>query len=300
MSYLSKNNSYRILNVNSLPVNGEERVIYKLSGSSVMNVWNTKTSTYNTPSLVSDFNYDYYFNKANVTGSNYSGSVRQVVIVNDETNSNTTSLYTFNGSDLIQVPQSILDRIVALEYVPLTINSFTNNVNNVEKGTTVTSITFSHSFNKTPSTSSIDNSIGNISGSSTTRAVNLTTNITYTLTASDGQTTRTSTTSVNFLNKVYYGTSANTTLNSSQVLALSNNVLSSTKNRTITLNGNGQYIYYCYPASMGDAIFNINGLTATLIKATLSVTNSLGDVTSYNIYRTSNIQNATGITITIS
>lgn len=300
MSYLPKNNSYRILNVNSLPINGEERVIYKLSGSSVMNVWNTKTSTYNTPNLVSDFNYDYYFNKANVTGSNYSGSVRQVVIVNDETNSNTTSLYTFNGSDLIQVPQSILDRIVALEYVPLSINSFTNNVNNVEKGTTVTSITFSHSFNKTPSTSSIDNSIGNVSGSSTTKTVNLTTNTTYTLTANDGQTTKTATSSVTFLNKVYYGTSANTSLNNNQVLALSNNLLTSTKNRTISIDGGGNYIYYCYPASMGDATFSINGLTVTLIKSTLTVTNLLGDVTSYNIYRTSNVQNATGITIIIS
>ena len=131
MSYLSKNNSYRISSVNSLPITGEERVIYKLSGSSVINVWD-------------------------------SGSVRQVVVVQDETNSNTTSFYTFDGSNLIQSPQSVLDRLTALEYVPLSISTFTNNVNNVEKGSTVTSITFNYSYNKTPTTSSINNSIGNV------------------------------------------------------------------------------------------------------------------------------------------
>lgn len=300
MSYLSKNNSYRISSVNSLPITGEERVIYKLSGSSVINVWDSKSSIYINPNYVSDFNYDYYFTKANITGSIYSGSVRQVVVVQDETNSNTTSFYTFDGSNLIQSPQSVLDRLTALEYVPLSISTFTNNVNNVEKGSTVTSITFNYSYNKTPTTSSINNSIGNISGSSTTKTVSLTTNTTYTLTASDGQTTKTATTSVTFLNKVYYGTSSNTSLDNSQVLTLSNNILTSTKNRTITLDGGGNYIYYCYPTSMGDATFNINGLTVTLIKSTLTVTNALGDVTSYNIYRTSNVQNATGISIIIS
>jgi len=300
MSYLSKNNSYRISSVNSLPITGDEKVIYKLSGSSIMNVWDSKSSTYINPTYVSDFNYDYYFTKANVTGSIYSGSIRQVVIVKDETNSNATSFYTFDGSNLIQSPQSILDRLASLEYIPLSISTFTNNVNNVEKGSTVTSITFNYSYNKTPTSSSIDNSIGNVSGSSVTKTVSLTTNTTYTLTASDGQTTKTATTSVAFLNKVYYGTSANTTLNNSQVLALASNVLTSTKNRTISIDGGGNYIYYCYPSSMGDATFNINGLTVTLIKSTLTITNALGDVTSYNIYRTSNVQNATGISIIIS
>ena len=201
---------------------------------------------------------------------------------------------------LLSEYNNIITRLNALEYVPQTITSFTNNVNNVEKGSVITSITFNFGFNKTPSTASINNSIGTVTGTSKTATVNLTTNTSYILTASDNTTTVTSTTSVNFLNKVYYGTSANTSLNNSQVLALSNNVLSSTKNRTITVNGNAQYIYYCYPASMGDATFNINGLTVTLIKSTLTVTNALGDATLYNIYRTSNVQNATGITITIS
>lgn len=202
---------------------------------------------------------------------------------------------------LLSEYNSVINRLNNLEYVPLSISTFTNNVNNVEKGTTVTSITFSYSYNKTPTSSSIDNSIGNVSGSSATKTVSVTTNTTYTLTASDGQTTKTATTSVTFLNKVYYGTSANTSLNNSQVLALTSNTLSSTKNRTITVNGGGQYIYYCYPTSFGDATFTINGLVSSAwTKTVQNVTNALGDVTSYNVYRTNTVQNGTGINITIS
>lgn len=206
----------------------------------------------------------------------------------------------FRRTTTIAEYNSIITRLNNLEYIPQTITSFTNDVNNVEKGSVVTSITFIFGFNKTPTTASINNSIGTVTGTSKTSTVNLTTNTTYTLTASDGTTTVTANTSVNFLNKVYWGTSASTSLSNSQVLALSNNTLSSTKNRTITLNGNGQYIYYCYPASMGDATFTFNGSSVILEKTTLSVTNALGDVTLYNIYKTGAIQNGTNLSITIN
>ncbi len=201
---------------------------------------------------------------------------------------------------LISEYNSIITRLNNLEYLPQTITSFTNNINTIEKGSTVTSITFNFSFNKTPTTASINNSIGTVTGSSKTATVNLTDTTTYILTASDGTTTVTANTSVQFLNKVYWGTSANTSLTSSQVLALSNNTLSATKNRTITLNGNGQYIYYCYPVSFGDATFTFNGASVILEKTTLNVTNALGNTTLYNVYKTGAIQNGTNLNITIN
>lgn len=201
---------------------------------------------------------------------------------------------------LISEYNNIVTRLNTLEYIPQTITSFTNNINTVEKGSIITSITFNFTFNKIPTTASINNGIGTVTGNSKTSVVNLTSNTTYTLTANDGTTTVTSNTSVTFLNKVYWGTSANTTLSNSEILSLNSNVLSSTKNRTITLNGNGQYIYYCYPASMGGATFTFNGSSVILEKTTLSVTNTLGDVTLYNIYKTGAIQNGTNLSITIN
>lgn len=202
---------------------------------------------------------------------------------------------------LLSEYNTVISRLNNLEYVPQNITLFTNNVNDVEKGSTVTSIIFTFGFNKTPTSASINNSVGVITGSSKTATVNLTSNTIYILTASDGTTTVTSTTPVTFLNKIYYGTSANNSLNNSQVLGLVSNVLSSTKNRTITVDGGGNYIYYCYPASMGDATFTINGLVSTAwTKTVTNVTNSLGDVTLYNIYKSDTVQNGTNINIAIS
>jgi len=290
-----------------LPEIGTSTTCYFIenSGNPFLKYWNgieylNSSDREDEINAVSDYFRDYYAKYSDIDTSKYNGSTRDILVIEDENNSLQASSYFFNGELLINIPKSILDRIEALEYVPQSITSFTNNVNNVEKGSTVTSITFSFSFNKTPTSASINNGIGTVTGSSKTATVSLTSSTTFTLTASDGTTTVTANTSVNVLNKAYWGISANTTLNNSQVLALANNDLTSTKNRTITLDGGGDYIYYCYPASFGDATFTIGGLGVTLIKTTLTVTNALGDATLYNIYRTSSVQFGTGIQIQIS
>ena len=200
-------------------------------------------------------------------------------------------------------PQSILDRLTNLEYIPISISNFTNNINNVELGNTITSITFNYTLNKIPNSLSINNNIGNLilNSNSTTKTVNITNSITYVLTAYDGRNTITANTSINFYNKIYYGTNQNNILNNSQILSLQNNILTPNKNRTINIDGEGKYIYYCYPASMGNAVFTINGLLSTAwTKTTINVTNTFGNVTSYYVYVTNTIQNGTGISITIS
>ncbi len=195
----------------------------------------------------------------------------------------------------------ILNRLVDLEYSPQEVISFTNNVNNVEKGNTITTITFNYTFNKAPLTSVINNGIGSVTGNSQTANVNLTTDTTFTLTATDNRISVNKTSSVSFINKLYFGTSPNTSLDNSQVLGLQNNLLDTNKNRTITVNGEGQYIYYIYPASLGDSTFTINGLVSSAwTKTVVNVTNAFGNITSYNMYKTNTVQNGTGINITIS
>lgn len=251
---------------------------------------------------VSDYFRDYYAKFADIDTSKYLGRCREIMVIEDENNDGDTAKYFFDGSALISnLSKTILSRIEALEYVPIVIYSFINNVNNVEKGSTVTNITFSYTFNKSANAININNGIGVVTGGSITKTVSLTTNTTYTLTVSDGRNAVTANSAVTFLNKAYWGTNANGTLTNAEVLGLANNTLATTRNRTLTLNGNGEYIYYCYPASFGDASFSISGLASTAwTKSVQHVTNSFGNVTSYNVYRTNNIQNGTGIQIQIN
>lgn len=196
---------------------------------------------------------------------------------------------------------SIKDRLETLEYIPVGIISFTNNVLTAEKGQVVSLIQFNFQVSGNPTSLSIDNGVGSVSGSSKTVNVNVSTNTTYRLTASDGKSTDSATTTIQFLNKVYWGTSANQSLNNGEVNSLSGQMLSSSKNRAINVNGNGQYIYYCYPASWGDAIFTIGGLVNSAFTKTIqNITNQYGDVTSYAVWRSNTIQNGNNMNIQIS
>jgi hypothetical protein len=115
---------------------------------------------------------------------------------------------------------------------------------------------------------------------------------------------------VKFTQKYYWGTNSAETLDSSDITGLTNsdwvNDINGipTRKRTFTADGNGEYIYYCYPASLGTVDqtgyppFKVSGLMNSAW--TLSVqnfTNSDGYAESYNVYRTDTIQNGLGIEI---
>lgn len=188
---------------------------------------------------------------------------------------------------------SLKSRIEELEYIPITILNFTNNINVVEKGTVITSIIFNFRFNKVPVSGSINNNVGDIDISQTSliKAVNLTQNTNFTLTVSDGKQTATRTSSLLFQNKVYWGVSDNDTLTNEQILALSNSVLTTTKTRNYTIAGEGKKLVYAVPSSFGNVSFKLGGFPFTaLTKTTQNITNALGYTTSYDIYVTDTVQ----------
>lgn len=184
-----------------------------------------------------------------------------------------------------------------LLYVTPDVSGFTNNRNNVEIGTTITSTVLNWSLNKTMTSSSLNQGIGSITPSLTTYTDNssYSTNRTYTITVGDGTNTDQASTSVNFLNKRYWGVSSNTSLNDAQIIALSSE-LSSSKTKSFTSSPSAQYIYFVYPASLGSSTFTVNGLSNddwTL--TTQNHTNASGNTTSYNVYRTNNLLTGTYI-----
>lgn len=179
---------------------------------------------------------------------------------------------------------------------------FSNNVNTVEKGSTVTQVILSWSKNKVFTSQSLNQGIGTITASAINYTDNSTfsTNRTYTITGSDGTTSTSASTSVSFVNKRYYGTNTNTSLINSQILALNNEFASSRAN-THTYNcAAGTYIWVCYPASLGLATFYVSGLESTFTLTIQNVTNSSGYTESFNCYRSTQLQHGSDITLVVN
>lgn len=183
----------------------------------------------------------------------------------------------------------------SLLYDAPTIITFINNQNSVENGSTITSTQLDWTISGTITSQSINQSVGSLATGlrTTTHSSSYSTNRTYTLTISDGTTTTQKSTSITFLNSNYYGASANTSLNSSQVNALSH-ALASSRTQTRTITATAQYIYIAYPAAYGAATFTVNGLTNNdWTLSTQSHTNASGATVSYNVYRTNNLLTGT-------
>ncbi len=104
--------------------------------------------------------------------------------------------------------------------------------------------------------------------------------------------------SVPFYRKRYWGTSSKTSLSGqdADIIAFSGE-LSTNYVKSWTMNGNSEYIYYCYPVSWGECKFYFGGFRVTLIKETISFTNAYGHTENYYTFRTQYTQAGTSIDI---
>ena len=116
--------------------------------------------------------------------------------------------------------------------------------------------------------------------------------VTFTLgaTGSDGS-FATSTDSITFRNNNYYGVSTNAGLTGPDLSSLSSN-LDDNRSYSFSVNaGAGEYIYYAYPSSYGDASFTVGGFAGGFSKlhgGATAHTNSAGFSETYFIYRSDN------------
>jgi hypothetical protein len=193
--------------------------------------------------------------------------------------------------------------------------TLTNSVNDVEIGSTVSNVTIGWTIAPTDATYAVrtlvgasqTNSITNNSSTLARTGLALTSNTTWTLTVGDGLgVTNAATTSVNFLNYMIWGRSANTTLSNSNIQTLHTNgggssrAFATSRSRSFTMDGGGQFIFIAYPAGFGSASFTVGGLPNTAFTLTTnSYTNASGYVTNYLLYRTDTIQNGTGINFVV-
>ncbi len=90
----------------------------------------------------------------------------------------------------------------------------------------------------------------------------------------------------------YHGTSANTSLTEAQIEALTSSSLTNTIATTYSFSA-GDYKYICYPASLGTLTTFTDTSTSLSVPfetvTTVSVTNTNGVTTTYNVHRSTNI-----------
>ena len=116
----------------------------------------------------------------------------------------------------------------------------------------------------------------------------------FSLTANDGSTSDTASLTFNFKNRIFYGTSALSSLTSAQIVGLANEPFAGTNfllSETSISTSGAQYIYYCYPSRLsGTPVFKLGGFNTDFNSLTdVSVTNDSGYVEDYKVYR-SNLQ----------
>lgn len=169
-------------------------------------------------------------------------------------------------------------RLDALEYKSIAINSFSAAPPVSEIGSSQT-ITLAWTLSKQATSQNINGSP--VTGNSK-QYTGVSSNQTYTLNVSDGQTSASKNVSVSFANRIYYGAAADL----SDVTALTS-VLSNNAERTITVDAEtGEYIIYAIPARLGDVVFYVGGFEGGFEDPeTQTLTNASGYQEVYQVYR---------------
>lgn len=191
--------------------------------------------------------------------------------------------------------EGIRKQIADMQYVPIEILSFSNNVNIAELGSSINEITFNWKLNKIPKSATLNNiSISEelkADQSVTIRDAALTTDSIFTLAVTDEKNkTVQKKSSIAFYNGIYYGSVIiPTKLDSAFVRGL-NKSLQKDQVKTFTVNsGADQYVWYALPTRYGEPVFNVGGFDGGFTKvSTLDFINLSGYTEEYIVYRSDN------------
>lgn len=200
---------------------------------------------------------------------------------------------SYKDSNVEKALDELTKRMDDVQYIPIQITSFTNNVNTVEMGSTVNAVALNWNYNKKPKTLTLDGAIVDADlKTKTIEAAGIKSNKTYTLAATDERDAKaTKTTSISFLNGVYHGVGIadGDGINNEFVKGLTK-TLSGNKAKTFTVNAEqGQYIYYVLPKRLGTPVFFVGGFEGGFaLEKTFDYTNPSGYTEPYDVYKSTN------------
>lgn len=188
-----------------------------------------------------------------------------------------------------------LDSLFAkVYYVEPKIDSFTMTPSTAEYevGQTVNEVSFAWAYNKDVVSQTLtDCTLADNTVRTATYSTPISSNKTFTLTASDGEKSVTASKSISFKHKIYWGSSATTAdFTSAFILGLSGKKFATGYKGSYSMTvGSGEYGYLCYPSSWGNvSSWWIGGFEVTTTDCgTISFTNASGNTTTFRITRTS-------------
>ena len=197
-------------------------------------------------------------------------------------------------SELDNVKKALDNILSKIYYVEPKINSFnmTPSTTEYEVGQTVSEVSFAWTYNKDVISQSLtDCTLADETVRSATYSTPISSNKTFTLTASDGEKSVTASKSISFKHKIYWGSSATTAdFTSAFILGLSGKKFATGYKGSYSMTvGSGEYGYLCYPSSWGNITsWWIGGFEVTTTDCgTISFTNASGNTTTFRITRTS-------------
>lgn len=217
---------------------------------------------------------------------------------------------TYNNADYPNV-QEALDAINdKINYVPIAINSVSNNVNTVEKGTKIRAVDVSWSFNNAVLQGATLNGTALTADElkankksftypapaegSTAADPALVKDTTFTLVATDThKATATKSTGIYFKNQKYWGAGKPASINditNDFIKALTGKAFADNAQGTFNVNAtDDNYIFYAFPHAWGTPKFVVGGIEGgfALVK-TFDFTNASGYTESYDVYQSGN------------
>lgn len=211
--------------------------------------------------------------------------------------------YTNEQYPTMQTLQDAIDKLLYI--TPSVTLKAENTASNVyyEIGTTKTSTALTWTWNKNIRTQSLNQSIGSLDPAlgSYTYTTSYTTDKTFTITGSDGTTTKTSSVNVKFIPKRYWGVSTETSLTDEQILVLSGELSTNRIQSRIFDCSGGKYFYFVIRTAYCDGIlFKVGGLGfSDMDVITRNVVNAQGYSAEYNIYRVHNLQTGSAISVEV-
>lgn len=120
-------------------------------------------------------------------------------------------------------------------------------------------------------------------------APNATADTTYTVRITNGTTgeVKAVSTTLDFKNRVYWGASASTSLDSAGVVGLASSALANARQRSINAAASAEYVFYAYPAAMGaPSDYRMFGFSTVPVATTVEVTTGTGATLDYIVLRT--------------
>lgn len=233
-------------------------------------------------------------NEGKILKVNSSGNLALVDPSTIGTDASGVSYTNVSYPNLDNVKKTLDNLLAKVYYVEPKIESFTMTPSTTEYeiGSTVNEIVFNWSYNKDVVSQTLtDCTLADETVRTATYSTPISSNKTFTLNASDGEKSVSSSKSISFKHKIYWGSSSTTEdFTSAFILALSGKKFATSTKGSYSMNiGNGEYGYLCYPSSWGNVqSWFIGGFeTTTEDCGTIAFTNASGNTTTFRITRTS-------------